>query len=153
MHGLPRKQNRRGAAAIWAAAIHLDVNKLREPKPSVKCDGMSRSPLRLFKRALIHRERDAQDGWRLPAGTRGIYILYNQRARSKDIFEVVYIGVGGTKLKRGIGERIWNHRRDGKKSKWTHYSIFEVHDNISGEEILELRVFCFKYLSWTRGCR
>ena len=103
------------------------------------------SPLRLFKRALIHHERD---GKRIPHGTRGLYVLYNERPGPRKIFDVVYIGVGGTKLASGIGARIWNHKREGKKSEWTHYSIFEVHDNVSGEEILELESFLlriFKY--------
>jgi hypothetical protein len=36
----------------------------------------------------------------------------------------------------GMGGRLKNHAK--KKAGWTHYSVFEVHDNVSQEEILEL---------------
>ena len=39
-------------------------------------------------------------------------------------------------LKR-VGVRIRNHDKT-KKDGWTHYSFFEVHDNVSRGEILEL---------------
>lgn len=76
----------------------------------------------------------------IPSITRGIYVLYRAKSsrRAKKIFEVFYIGVGGVsrKPKSGVGGRIKNH--DKTKDDWTHYSVFEVHDNISREEILEL---------------
>ena len=95
------------------------------------------APLRLIKRCRLYVPRG--DG-KIPHITRGIYVLYRRKlGRGKHkIYEVFYIGVGGVakKAKSGIRSRIGNH--DKKKEDWTHYSFFEVHDNISREEILEL---------------
>jgi hypothetical protein len=44
-----------------------------------------------------------------------------------------YIGIAG---KGGIRGRLESHARH--KRNWTHFSYFEVHDNISAEEIREL---------------
>ncbi len=72
----------------------------------------------------------------IPPGTRGVYVLY----RSKGIatHEVVYIGVAGIGKsgRSGIKGRLKAHDRN--KKDWTHYSFFEVHDNIFTEEIREL---------------
>ena len=79
--------------------------------------------------------------WKIPHITRGIYILYQKKPRrgKEKIYEVFYIGVGGVSrnAKSGVGSRIRNHHKT-KKNGWTHYSFFEVHDNISREEIREL---------------
>jgi len=95
------------------------------------------APLRLIKRCRLHLERD---DWKIPSVTRGIYVLYRAGAGhgKKKKFEVFYIGVGGVSknASSGVGGRIKHHAKT--KSKWTHYSFFEVHDNISREEILEL---------------
>lgn len=37
-----------------------------------------------------------------------------------------------------MGARIKQHDKTMDKDKWTHYFFFEVHDNISCEEILEI---------------
>jgi len=37
----------------------------------------------------------------------------------------------------GVKGRLLRHRRD-KGAEWTHLSVFEVHDNIRNEELLEL---------------
>ena len=72
------------------------------------------------------------------------------RNRNVDDYEVVYIGVAGSGPggSGGISGRLERHSRlarhsNGGKSKrvekdWTHYSMFEVHDNITREEIREL---------------
>ena len=96
------------------------------------------APLRLVKRCRLYLRRG---DWKLiPAVTRGIYVLYQQEKRNngKKAFKVVYIGVGGVSknAKSGVGGRIRHH--DKTKRGWTHYSFFEVHDNIPREEILEL---------------
>jgi len=94
------------------------------PKPAL---------LRLIKR-WRRCERRGDLRFVLPV-TRGIYVLY----RLKDgRYEVVYIGVAGvSKVPRsGIASRLRNH--DKNREDWTHYSFFEVHDNVSREEILEL---------------
>jgi hypothetical protein len=95
------------------------------------------APLRLIKRCRLYIERGE---WKpVPRLTRGVYVLYARRiTRKKSIFDVTYIGVGGTGKNptSGIGRRLRSH--DKNKKNWTHYSFFEVHDNISREEILEL---------------
>jgi hypothetical protein len=67
--------------------------------------------------------------------TRGIYVLYRRKNRK---YEVIYIGVAGiSKVPRsGIASRLRSHHKNRKD--WTHYSFFEVHDNVSRDEILEL---------------
>jgi hypothetical protein len=84
--------------------------------------------------------------WRLensPPVTRGIYVLYREGPErgKKKTFEVFYIGIGGVSKNAhtGVGGRVKHHDKSkSKRDKWTHYSFFEVHDNISREEILEL---------------
>jgi hypothetical protein len=91
------------------------------------------SPLRLIKRWRKYAEIGAVLD--VPALTRGVYILY--RKRGKD-YEVMYIGVAG--LSRtgtsGVRSRLKSHAK--KKQGWTHYSVFEVHDNVTRDEIREL---------------
>ena len=83
------------------------------------------------------------DGF-IPHVTRGVYVLYKDKSRGKKKkFEVFYIGVGGVKkdAKAGVGGRIRTHdlrKKSKNEDGWTHYSFFEVHDNISREEILEI---------------
>lgn len=74
----------------------------------------------------------------VPPKTRGFYVLYRQRNNSDNHFEVVYIGVAGLgqKLKQGITGRLKSHHKRIKG--WTHFSCFEVHDNVSREDIREL---------------
>src|SRR5580704_18134171 len=95
------------------------------------------APLRLIKRCRFYIARGE---WKpIPRLTRGVYVLYEKRTnRAKPIFDVTYIGVGGTGKNptSGIGRRLRSHHKN--KKNWTHYSFFEVHDNISREEILEL---------------
>jgi hypothetical protein len=93
------------------------------------------APLRLIKRCRLYVPRGE---WKIPPVTRGMYVLYNKKPRRKKTFEVFYIGVGGVseKARSGVGARIKNH--DKTKEGWTHYSFFEVHDNVSHKEILEL---------------
>ena len=96
------------------------------------------APLRIIKRCRLYLPRGQ---WKIPHVTRGIYVLYQKKAgRGKEkTYEVFYIGVGGVSknAKSGVGGRIKNHHKT-KKGRWTHYSFFEVHDNGSREEILEL---------------
>ena len=70
-----------------------------------------------------------------------MYVLSKKWPKLKELFDVIYVGVGGTGQRSGVGARIWTHKNDGKKPTWSHYSVFEVHDNISGDEILELERF------------
>lgn len=92
------------------------------------------SPLRLVKRWRRYQVRGDWTG--VPRQTRGIYVLYRSKGPKRQ--EVVYIGVAGlAKTGRGgIARRLRSH--DRRKKGWTHYSFFEVHDNVFTEEIREL---------------
>jgi hypothetical protein len=68
-------------------------------------------------------------------GRPGDYILLNKRG--KDVYAVVYIGMARGP-KSGMRERLSSHARGTKKDEWTHFSIFEVWDNIREEEVEEL---------------
>lgn len=72
---------------------------------------------------------------RVPRDLRGIYVLYDKlRSRGKTQYDVVYVGMAA---KGGMRARLKLHRRK-KKGHWTHFSLFEVWDNIRDEEIREL---------------
>lgn len=101
------------------------------------------SLLRIIKR---WRRYELRKDWksRVPPRTRGFYVLYRQAAsRERDggrspQYEVVYIGIAGTgaKLRRGIQGRLSAHNRN--REDWTHFSVIEVHDNVTRDEIREL---------------
>jgi len=70
----------------------------------------------------------------VPRGTRGIYVLFRQR-RHNGKFDVVYVGLSGS----GMRGRLKSHARSRSKAKeWTHFSLFQVHDNVSDAEIAEV---------------
>jgi len=94
------------------------------------------SPLRLIKRWRRYQPRGQWKG--VPPQTRGVYILYDNRGKGTETYEVVYIGIGGTgkRGRSGIRGRLKSHNRN--KKDWSHYSFFEVHDNVFTEEIREL---------------
>ncbi|HWZ44339.1 MAG TPA: hypothetical protein VNW97_12745 [Candidatus Saccharimonadales bacterium] len=94
------------------------------------------APLRLIKRCRLYERRGEWNP--IPHVARGLYVLYNQTSRKN--YEVVYIGVGGVSMgvaRSGVSSRIKDHD-ENRKVSWTHYSFFEVHDNIGRDEILEL---------------
>lgn len=95
---------------------------------------MAVSELRLIKRCAEHlRQKDIQ---KVPPRTRGIYVLFKYRRKSKK-YDVVYIGMAAGTKTASIRGRLRAHRR--RKGKfWTHFSAFEVWDNISEEEVKEL---------------
>jgi len=103
----------------------------------------------MFKRCRLYEEK-SESRYLFPK-QRGIYALYKEvtgkgkvtskKAKREKLYQITYVGVGGIGEKQGQGMegRIKNHRSGPKKKEdWTHYSIFEVHDNISPEEIREL---------------
>ena len=96
---------------------------------------MQKSELRLIKNAREYIPQEKIDI--VPRGTRGIYVLYKSRGKKKakypfyEHFDFLYIGMATN----GIKGRLRKH--EGTK-KWTHFSFFEVWDNISDEEIREL---------------
>lgn len=72
----------------------------------------------------------------IPPNTRGIYILL-QKLNTKD-YNVVYVGMARGD-KTGMHGRLNSHALSKTKgSSWSHFSLYEVHDNISTEEIEEL---------------
>lgn len=98
--------------------------------------------LRLIKRCAEFCEKDKKSC--IPDNTRGIYVLFNRRRllhprmkKIEDRFDVVYIGMARGE-RSGARGRLYEHARSDKQGKWTHFSLFEVHDNIFGEEIVEL---------------
>jgi hypothetical protein len=90
------------------------------------------SPLRIVKRwkRYVPRKHIAE----IPRMTRGFYVLYREQPGGH--YEVSYIGIGGLGKKSAIGGRIKSHNTH--KKDWTHFSFFEVHDNVTGDEIREL---------------
>jgi hypothetical protein len=102
-----------------------------------------KSEMRLIKR--VEEFQAIDDYHLLPWRTRGIYVLYKQRRklnnRGKPFKDFVYIGLARTCIRM----RLQSHARR-KYGDWTHYSFFEVHDNITDQEIEELEgIFRFTY--------
>lgn len=96
---------------------------------------MAVSELRLIKNCA---EYLLQNQWRrIPKRTRGIYVLYKYRPKTK-MYDVVYVGMAGGEVKAGIGGRLHSHANSKKKQKWTHFSVYEVWDNIREDEVREL---------------
>ncbi len=96
---------------------------------------MPKSELRLIKNAREYLSKDER--FEIPPRTRGIYVLYMQRGAANahsHHYDFVYMGMA---TKGGIRGRISEHIRT-KGNLWTHFSCFEVWDNISNEEITEL---------------
>jgi hypothetical protein len=89
------------------------------------------SPCIFLKRVFEFVPRS--DRHNIPDNTRGIYALLNKKRG--DHFDVVYIGCSAGTV-AGIWATMKSH--DKGKAGWTHFSVFEVHDNISREEIREL---------------
>lgn len=74
--------------------------------------------------------------WReIPKFVRGIYVLYQYRRRN-DSYNVVYVGMAA-KENAGVKARIKRHLVT-KHGEWTHFSVFQVWDNVSEQEVAEL---------------
>ena len=97
------------------------------------------SELRLIKHCVEFRDKSYIR--KMPLRTRGIYVLYKKKSNKKkpkgEAFDVVYIGMAGGEKKAGIGGRLRAHVKK-KPKEWTHFSAFEVWDNIREEEVREL---------------
>ena len=93
---------------------------------------MSESPLRLVKRIAEFQPIDRVGD--VPRQRRGFYVLYKMvRRQGKTHFDVVYVGMATC----GIRGRLQSHVRN-KPDLWTHFSVYEVWENIRDEEIAEL---------------
>jgi hypothetical protein len=74
----------------------------------------------------------------VPGALRGVYVLYRQIGVAKaKKFSVVYVGMSASGRTRGIRRRLAAHKKT-KGDLWTHFSVFQVWDNIRNEEIREL---------------
>ena len=92
------------------------------------------SLLRFIKR---WKRYESRKNWvKVPKSTRGVYVLYKNGSPKE--YRVVYIGVAGLGPTGGGGARSRLKRHDGKIKGWTHYSLFEVHDNVTRDEIREI---------------
>jgi len=97
---------------------------------------MSMSELRFIKRFDEFCPKTKATINEIPPKTRGIYALLNETQPGK--FEVVYIGMARG-LKSGIRGRLHSHEKSDEKRKlWTHFSVYEVWDNITESEVAEL---------------
>jgi hypothetical protein len=93
---------------------------------------MPESILRLIKRSAEFRSIDEVRD--VPKRHRGLYVLYRRRRKAGvEHFDVVYVGMART----GMLARLISHTKT-KKRDWTHFSVFEVWDNVRDEEIVEL---------------
>lgn len=93
----------------------------------------NQSLLRFIKRWKRYKPREK---WRqIPRKTRGVYVLYEHV--SGENYNVVYIGVAGLGRTGGGGVRGRLETHNTRIKRWTHFSLFEVHDNITREEIRE----------------
>ena len=99
----------------------------------MRTENEEESPLRLIKHAMEFVPES--DIMRLPDRVRGIYVLYRYQRRT-DSYNVVYVGMARGE-KTGIAGRLLSHRRT-KGKLWTHFSAFEVWDNVRMEEVEEL---------------
>ncbi len=108
------------------------------------------SELRLIKRCAEFLSKDEIKN--IPPYTRGIYALLRYR-KKLDMYDVVYIGMAAGTKTASIRGRLRVHRH--KKGKlWTHFSAFEVWDNIREDEVRELEgIFRHIYRKDTRANR
>lgn len=95
---------------------------------------MKQSPLRLIKKCSEYIP--IEDVSVLPWGIRGIYVLYKKR-KILNKFDVVYVGMTTAGETGGVRGRLRKHRLY-KEGLWTHFSVYEVWDNIRDDEIKEL---------------
>jgi len=95
---------------------------------------MEQSHLRLIKRSAEYLPVD--DFLLLPRGIRGIYVLY-KFVRKTGRYNVVYVGMTRAGSGGGVRGRLRKHKKK-KAGLWTHFSVYEVWDNIRDDEIVEL---------------
>ena len=103
---------------------------------------MSESELRSIRRSAEYIPK--MDINHLKSHLRGIYVLYREQqkhGKKKRRYDVRYIGMSaGQHL--GIKGRLRQHAKSKRKSdEWTHFSVFEVWDNVTSKEIRELEGF------------
>jgi hypothetical protein len=94
------------------------------------------SPCYLFKNSLEYvPSSDIRKS--VPADVRGVYVLYDFSDGKH--MNVVYVGMSrGEKFT--IGNRLLRHKTN-KNNLWTHFSVYEVWDNITSAQVEELEGF------------
>lgn len=91
----------------------------------------------LFRFIKRWKRYEPRENWRqIPRKTRGVYVLYDDDSGGD--YKVTYVGVAGLGKAGGGGVRGRLEGHNAGTKKWTHFSVFEVHDNITREEIREL---------------
>ena len=98
---------------------------------------MPQASLKLVKHC--HECIPQSDIGKLKPGLRGLYVLFRRRKsrrRPKANYDVVYVGLAGLSANSSIRGRLKRHRTK-KRRLWTHCSVFEVHDNITPDELKE----------------
>jgi hypothetical protein len=98
---------------------------------------MAQSALRFIRRSGEYLNR--QEIPHLKKGLRGIYVLYDKCGT--DRYDVRYVGMSaGNRL--AIKGRLRSHEKSKRKGKkWSHFSVFQVWDNVTDQEIAELEGF------------
>ena len=91
-----------------------------------------KSLLKIIKNSLEYRQIDEVKI--VPGNLRGIYALYQKKGK---FYNLVYIGMSGKDSKGRIKARLLKHKKN-KNKKWSHFSYYEVWDNIGDNEIKEL---------------
>ncbi|HVS89444.1 MAG TPA: hypothetical protein VHF01_14660 [Candidatus Acidoferrum sp.] len=92
------------------------------------------APLRLIKWCAQWQEKN--ELYKVPGGSRGVYALH-YKGKNPKYYNVVYVGMSSSG--HGIMRRLRSHSKSKRKSsKWTHFSIFVIWENIREEEIREL---------------
>lgn len=91
-----------------------------------------KSHLKIIKASLEYR--DIKEISIVPKNLRGIYALYQKEGKN---YNLVYIGMSGKDANGRLKARLIKHKKN-KRKKWTHFSYYEVWDNISDSEIREL---------------
>ena len=94
---------------------------------------MSISELRLIKSVLEYQPKE--NIHLVPIKTRGIYALYQEDEGGK-AYDLVYVGMARGR-ESGIRGRLSSHNKR-KRDLWSHFSVYEVWDNVREEEVEEL---------------
>ena len=93
------------------------------------------APCRFIKRIAEFVPADRWDN--VPDNTRGIYALLQETDDGH--YDVIYVGMSARSEKAGIYSRLSSHQKNNRfKGKFTHFTIFEVHDNITADEVREI---------------
>src|ERR1700675_3914148 len=95
---------------------------------------MPESTLRFIRRSAEFLDRGKVNDLR--PRLRGIYVLYRLGTGKEKRYDVCYLGMATT---GGIKGRLRSHKGSKRKqNEWTHFSVFEVWDNVTNREIAEL---------------